>query len=85
MMSAGIEEWFEQRQLGRRLVQFGIRTHSRIPGLSPYTDDPRYQRLERLRTNVRASLLELQQQHQPSAAAAAPTLRRDCRQVLAVY
>jgi HK97 family phage prohead protease len=85
MMSARIEDWFDQRQLGRRLVQLGIRTHPRTPGLSPYTADPRYQRLQRLRTDVRTSLHELHQQNQPSQPAAAHTLRRDCGQILAVY
>ncbi len=85
VMSAQIDEWFEQRQLGRRLVALGIRTHPRTPRLSPYTDDPRYRRLERLRTDVRANLQELRQQHQPCRPAAASTVRRDCGEILAVY
>lgn len=84
LISAHLEKWLEQRQLGRRLVRLGIRTHPWTPGLSPYTDDPRYQRLERLRTDVRASLQQLRQQHQPCRPDAARTLRRDCGQILAV-
>jgi hypothetical protein len=85
LMSAHFEEWFEQRQLGRRLVRLAIRTHPRTPELSPYTNDPRYQRLERLRTDVRGSLQQIRRQHQPCRPAAARTLRRDCGQILAVH
>jgi HK97 family phage prohead protease len=83
LISEQFEEWFAQRQLGRRLVRLGIHTHPRTPGLSPYTKDPRYQRLERLRTDVRASLQQLRQ-HQPCRPDAARTLRRDCGEILQV-
>jgi HK97 family phage prohead protease len=83
MMSAHLEDWFEQRQLARRLVRLGIRTDPRTPGTTPYTKDPRYQRLERLRTDVRASLQQLRQQ--PCRPDAARTVRRDFGQILAVY
>ena len=82
-MSEQFEEWFEQRQLGGRLARLGIHTHPRTPGLSPYTKDPRYQRLERLRTDVRASLQQFRQQHQPCSDAAR-TVRRDCGEILQV-
>ncbi len=85
IMSAHFEEWFEQRQLGRRLERLGIRTHPGTPGTTRYTYDRRYRRLERLRTEVRASLQQLRQQHQPCRPDAARTVRRDCGQILTVY